>query len=186
MLVVIAILATLSALLLPVLTGAKKSAGRAVCSSNLRQIGMAVSLYAQDFDDVYAFGIDSFTSRFRNSVPGQVEPNALVAPLIEPLLSQYGAERRLFKCPADRGQVRPWSVFSYHDLFGTSYVFHAVAFLTPESMTASPNPADAPLVWDIDWFHIGTNSRDARIATLHRDGHYSFMRWATFLDQVGY
>ena len=46
--VVMAIIAILAALLLPALTGAKESGRRAVCLSNLRQIGIAIHAYAQD------------------------------------------------------------------------------------------------------------------------------------------
>jgi prepilin-type N-terminal cleavage/methylation domain-containing protein/prepilin-type processing-associated H-X9-DG protein len=48
LLVVIAIIGILSALLLPVLNQAKKSAQRANCANNLRQLGVATQLYWDD------------------------------------------------------------------------------------------------------------------------------------------
>ena len=50
LLVVIAIIAILAAMLLPTLKHARESALRKRCLSNLRQIGMQVSIYANDHD----------------------------------------------------------------------------------------------------------------------------------------
>jgi len=49
LLVVIAIVAILAALLLPALARGKESARRVACSSNLREINLALSLYASDY-----------------------------------------------------------------------------------------------------------------------------------------
>src|ERR1700693_318911 len=49
LLVVIAIITILAALLFPALNRAKTAADSAVCKSNLRQIGLGVRLYVDDF-----------------------------------------------------------------------------------------------------------------------------------------
>lgn len=54
LLVVIAVVAILAAMLFPVFAQAREKVHGFSCLSNLRQIGMATTLYAQDFDDRYA------------------------------------------------------------------------------------------------------------------------------------
>jgi prepilin-type N-terminal cleavage/methylation domain-containing protein/prepilin-type processing-associated H-X9-DG protein len=56
LLVVIAIIAILAAILFPVFARARENARRASCQSNLKQIGLGVLQYAQDFDERYPMG----------------------------------------------------------------------------------------------------------------------------------
>ena len=53
MLVVIAVIAVLAALLLPVLPGVKARAERTTCLDNLKQINLAIHLYAGDNHDTF-------------------------------------------------------------------------------------------------------------------------------------
>src|SRR5262245_8386202 len=53
LLVVIAIIAILAAILFPVFAQAREKARQITCSSNLRQIGQGILMYAQDFDEQY-------------------------------------------------------------------------------------------------------------------------------------
>src|SRR4051794_31349073 len=48
LLVVIAIIGVLAALLLPVLSAAKKRAARTTCTNNLKQLGTAMMMYLED------------------------------------------------------------------------------------------------------------------------------------------
>jgi prepilin-type N-terminal cleavage/methylation domain-containing protein/prepilin-type processing-associated H-X9-DG protein len=52
LLVVIAIIAILAAILFPVFAQARASARKATCASNLKQIGLAFTIYAQDYDEM--------------------------------------------------------------------------------------------------------------------------------------
>lgn len=53
LLVVIAIIAILAAILFPAFARARENARRASCQSNLKQIGLGILQYAQDYDERY-------------------------------------------------------------------------------------------------------------------------------------
>ena len=54
LLVVIAIISILAAILFPVFARARENARRASCMSNLKQFGLGLMMYAQDYDETYA------------------------------------------------------------------------------------------------------------------------------------
>jgi len=53
LLVVIAIIAILAAILFPVFATAREKARAATCTSNMKQLGIAFTSYAQDYDECY-------------------------------------------------------------------------------------------------------------------------------------
>ena len=57
LLVVVAVIATLAALLFPVLSSARGRARQAQCASNLKQIGMGLLNYAQDWDETFPYDL---------------------------------------------------------------------------------------------------------------------------------
>jgi prepilin-type N-terminal cleavage/methylation domain-containing protein/prepilin-type processing-associated H-X9-DG protein len=86
LLVVIAIIGLLSAILFPVFARVRENARRSSCQSNLKQIGLGISQYAQDFDEVLP------PSRLNSSkLPWHK--------LVYPYLKSY----QIFKCPSHNG-----------------------------------------------------------------------------------
>lgn len=53
LLVVIAIIAILASILFPVFAQARDKARQATCQSNLKQLGVGLNMYAQDYDETY-------------------------------------------------------------------------------------------------------------------------------------
>src|SRR5438445_509765 len=53
LLVVVAIIVILAGILYPVFAATRRAAYNAACLSNLKQIGLAVSMYTQDYDETF-------------------------------------------------------------------------------------------------------------------------------------
>ena len=77
LLVVVAIIAVLIAVLLPALNQAREKARQTSCMSNLKQIGLILTMYTNDYDDWlpqcnwpnYGDTYDATTSSFRRLLP---------------------------------------------------------------------------------------------------------------------
>ncbi len=82
LLVVIAIIAILAAILFPVFARARENARRSSCQSNLKQIGLGIMQYTQDYDELYP-GI------YQNSVSWRQQVQA------------YIKSEQIFKCPSN-------------------------------------------------------------------------------------
>jgi len=99
LLVVIAIIAILAAILFPVFGRARENARRSSCQSNLKQIGLGMLQYAQDYDETLpriAFGADSAWGG-PEWHPGRAHWMDVAQPYIK--------SEQVFNCPSDSFQA---------------------------------------------------------------------------------
>ena len=78
LLVVIAIIGILAAMLLPALGGAKERSKRAVCLNNMKQVGLAVVVYAGDQSDRFPSGTRDDNSYHATWMASQTFTNAFI------------------------------------------------------------------------------------------------------------
>jgi prepilin-type N-terminal cleavage/methylation domain-containing protein len=98
MLVVIAVIAILAALLLPVISASNRKAQRITCTSNLRQIALGVRLYSDDSHDASPSpGAEATTTNIGGLYFGY---KALMKNYVG-LKSASSPQDQLFVCPAD-------------------------------------------------------------------------------------
>jgi prepilin-type N-terminal cleavage/methylation domain-containing protein/prepilin-type processing-associated H-X9-DG protein len=88
LLVIIAIIAILAAILFPVFARARENARRTSCASNMRQIGLGMMQYVQDYDETYPTS-NLFTSGWAN------------ATLWQDHINPYVKSVQVFVCPND-------------------------------------------------------------------------------------
>ena len=94
LLVVIAIIAILAAILFPVFGRARENARRASCQSNLKQIGLGILQYAQDFDEKLPYS--------RPDVGNPDDANLSWHLIVQP----YVKSVQLFSCPSNSRTTR--------------------------------------------------------------------------------
>lgn len=120
LLVVIAIIAILAAMLLPALAKAKAAGLRTQCLSQQKQIGLAVHMYANDFQDYAVYpnwGINNPGWLYTPNPPGSGPPAWPNPPPADPnvaytggLLFEYVSKNwKVYHCPADPTNSPIWS-----------------------------------------------------------------------------
>jgi prepilin-type N-terminal cleavage/methylation domain-containing protein/prepilin-type processing-associated H-X9-DG protein len=133
LLVVIAIIAILAAILFPVFAQARDKARQSSCLGNVKQVGLALQMYAQDYDETLPFGAYEVPDFNKPGAP----PNFLGS------IAPYTRNTGIFVCPSsvNASQVGyPAKVNDPTPLSNTNYMGNQVVLGRPISVV--PNPAD--------------------------------------------
>lgn len=141
LLVAIAILAILAAILFPVFARAREKARQAVCGSNLRQIGMALVLYAQDCDEclpVAALDAGSGNATYPDGTAGRYY-------LWHHQITPYAKNVQVFDCPSAPASSRYRGGYGSHNAYGGNQL------IWQRALCVMNHPSELILVMDGGW-----------------------------------
>ncbi len=156
LLVVIAIISILAAILFPVFARARENARRASCQSNLRQIGLTLAQYTQDYDERYPY--DEFAI-ISNGDTNDDPVNGVFGESFAPAyglrwtqrIQSYVKNRQIFQCPSSTAYNANATTASGNNMV-SSYWGAGAFFARPGqisvSMASIKNPAESPYLYD--------------------------------------
>jgi prepilin-type N-terminal cleavage/methylation domain-containing protein/prepilin-type processing-associated H-X9-DG protein len=160
LLVVIAIIAILAAILFPVFAQARGKARQAACLSNQKQVGTAITMYAQDYDETLpncnSWGLawtPSVKNRYIQQLtaayvknddiwfcPGVGRDRALT--VLDPSIKTYG----------QNGTTYIWNHQTESPTYGP-YKGHKSVTVSGLALAAIPRSAEAPVLWDMPYWN---------------------------------
>ena len=135
LLVVIAIIAILAAILFPVFAQAREKARSTSCLSNVKQLGLGMMMYSQDYDELYPLSVATYGASYflgGYSVPAgwdnpvdaafEAASNATWANSVQPYLKNYN----ILACPSAEKRDIGWSVGQRKEPSYVSYAYNGI------------------------------------------------------------
>ena len=150
LLTVIAIIALLVGILLPSLSAARRLSKRTACSANLRQLGIAWTMYLNQSDGHFLQGVNrhiNYGGRQGTNAPAY-GPN--VAKPLNALLGQpaiTGSDVGVCKCPSDTGN--PANQPTCYDVYGTSYRTNLM-LIGQDQLPINPSDPCKPVLQEVN------------------------------------
>jgi len=209
LLVVIGIIFILAALFFPVFSQVRQKARQTVCLNNLRQIGIAILMYASDHDGYLPY--QSFLSRFHGqyAIEEAIEGDCLVGPPYvwwDEALAPYIRNDEIWYCPAvskdetivRRDLAKMWVRMTFRDNHGTyacnyrtpppsaRYFTKPPVIVSGSCLDSFPSPGRVSLVWDIRHWGVPnannvTPPHAGGINVLYADGH---TKWVKGIENI--
>jgi len=148
LLVVIAIISILASMLFPAFSRARESARKIVCISNLKQIGLGIMQYTQDYDERFPLGHPCWAS-IQEPPP---------APSLITTTDPYLKSPQIWDCPSWKGVISGAYNGSYNFITDEDNVGNNVIgvpglnagdppVLFPKSLAALGQPTEYPLLF---------------------------------------
>jgi len=159
LMVAIGVIGILAALILPALSKSKLSARATGCINNLRQIGLALQLYADENDNRYPTMFDA-------PIGGEGIVTTNLLPTVDKVLVSYLTSSNLLRCPSDsRGLF---------EQTGCSYAWNPLVngedVTEPKLFNSHFDRRQIPLFFDREAFHREKGEGHG-VNYLYADGH---------------
>ena len=145
LLVVIAIIAILAAILFPVFARAREKARTASCQSNLKQIGLGLNMYIQDYDENLPLGTSYWYAPGGGGSATRTDPLGWYDNL-QPYIKNY----QVFVCPSDSSaaMATPWNTTTLS--YCANMTFEQFGF---NSIATLSQPSKYVFAWDSDAYY---------------------------------
>ncbi len=181
LLVVIAIIAILAAILFPVFAQAREQARKTQCISNIRQISLGVTMYVQDYDEVYCPYFSGYDPVVDDYFPPSLYWPDLVAPYVQKVNGKGAGGQALitdlspvFVCPNTTVNKADVVANQYGNIAAYGMSDNIVNWWAPPSINATYKPASLASVTSpggtvmisetFDWISGGHNLPGSALA----------------------